>query len=101
MRIYLLLKFTVPHVITIKAKVLLSQAYVTLAYFSYPVYALWFYCSQGLLNDLAFQSFVPDEGYSSNVPNECYSSNVPDEGYSRNASCALNVISTLLFMYIS
>jgi len=68
MRIYLLLKFTVPNVITIKAKVLLPRAYVTLAYFSYPVYALWFYCSQGLLNDLVFQSFVPDEGDSRHAP---------------------------------
>jgi len=54
-----------------------------------------------------FQLNVPDEGYSSNVPDECYSSNVPDEGYSsnvrdegysRSALCALNYISTLLFL---
>jgi len=33
-----------------------------------------------------------------NVPDEGYSSNVPDEGYSRSALCALNYISTLLFL---
>ena len=51
---------------------------------------------------------VPDEGYSSHVltlsvPDEGYSSHVltlsePDEGYSRNVSCALNLISRILFM---
>jgi hypothetical protein len=67
---------------------------------------------------------VPDECYSRNasivsVPNECYSRNasivsvpdeyysrnvsivsVPDECYSRNASCALNLISTFLFVLL-
>ena len=35
------------------------------------------------------------------VPDEGYSSNVPDDGYSRNVSCALNVMSTFLFVYVS
>ena len=38
-------------------KVLLYQAYMTLADFGYPVYALWFYCSQIIFKYLAFQSF--------------------------------------------
>ena len=42
---------------------------------------------------------VPDEGYSRalSVPDEGYSRalSVPDEGYSRNASCTLNLISTI------
>ena len=37
--------------------------------------------------------YVPDEGYY--VPDEGYY--VPDEGYSRSASCALILISTVLF----
>ena len=53
---------------------------------------------------------VPDECYSRNasivsVPDECYSRNVsivsvPDECYFRNASCALNLISTFLFVLL-
>ena len=53
---------------------------------------------------------VPDECYSRNasivsVPDECYSRNVsivsvPDECYSRNASCALNLVSTFLFVLL-
>ena len=39
---------------------------------------------------------VPDEGYCRNVPDEGYYRNVPDEGYYRYASCALNLIFTLL-----
>ena len=34
------------HININKTKVLLPQAWVTLADFGYPVYALWFYCSQ-------------------------------------------------------
>jgi hypothetical protein len=37
---------------------------------------------------------VPDEGYSSHV----LTLSVPDEGYSRNSSCALILISTILFI---
>ena len=52
---------------------------VTLADYGYPVEALWFSCSQRLVN------------YISTL-------NVPNEGYSRNASCALNLMSTFLFI---
>jgi len=42
--------------------------YVTLANVGYPVWALWFSCSQKHLNYLAFQSLnLPDEGYSRNI----------------------------------
>ena len=41
--------------------------------------------------------YVPDEGYY--VPDEGYY--VPDEGYSRKASCALNLISTFLFVTLA
>ena len=34
------------NVIINKTKVLLSQAYVSLGYYSYPVKVFWFYCSQ-------------------------------------------------------
>ena len=55
---------------------------------SYPVWGLWFSCSQDYLviwlSDILALSL-----------------SVPDEGYSRNASCALNLISTfILFMII-
>jgi len=48
---------------------------------------------------------VPEEGYSNllamSVPEEGYSNlsalTVPEVGYSRNASCALNLIYTILF----
>ena len=56
----------------IKTKVLLPQAYVTLADFDYPVKFLWFSCSQRLL-----------------------ALSVPDDGYSRN-TCELCLISTFL-----
>jgi hypothetical protein len=53
--------------------------------FGYPVSTLWFYCSQN------FKLFV--------FP-ICRFWVSPDEGYSRNASCALNLISTVVFFYI-
>ena len=37
---------TVNNAITIKTKVLLTQTYVILTYFGYPVYTLWHWCSQ-------------------------------------------------------
>ena len=37
---------TVNNAITIKTKVLLTQAYVILTDFGYPVYTLWHWCSQ-------------------------------------------------------
>jgi len=58
--IYLLLKSIVSNnMIIIKTKVLLPQAYmcVTLSYFVYPFYVLWFYCFRIHLSCLAFQSF--------------------------------------------
>ena len=74
-------------------------------FFPFPLLPKIFYIIC-ISNSLAFTvpdegySFtVPDEGYSSNVPDEGYSSNVPDEGYSRNAWCALNLISTFLFIF--
>ena len=49
---------------------------------------------------MPFQSFdnsVHDEGYLSYLPFQSFDSSVPDEGYFRNASCALKLISTILF----
>ena len=40
----------------------------------------------------------PDEGLSLRLPDEGLYLSVPDEGYSRNVSCALNLISRILFM---
>ena len=37
---------TVNNTITIKTKVLLTEAYVILTDFGYPVYTLWHWCSQ-------------------------------------------------------
>ena len=45
------------NVIIIKTKVPLPLEYMTVADFGYYVYALWCYCSQTLLNYLAFQYF--------------------------------------------
>jgi hypothetical protein len=47
---------TVNNAITIKTKVLLTQAYVILTDFGYPVYTLWHWCSQTPWYCLAFQS---------------------------------------------
>jgi hypothetical protein len=56
--IILLLKFTVlNNVIIIKINVLLPQAHVTLPDFGDHVSALWFTCSQCVLNYLALQPF--------------------------------------------
>jgi hypothetical protein len=52
---------------------------------------------------------VPDEGYYNlytlSVPDEgyynLYTLSVPDEGHFRNASCALNLMSTLLLQTIN
>ena len=47
---------TVNNAIIIKTKVLLTQAYVILTDFGYPVYTLWHWFSQTPLYWLAFQS---------------------------------------------
>ena len=65
------------HVFIINTKVLLYQAQGDIS--GYHVEALWFSCSQRFFT------------YISTL-------NVPDEGYSRNASCALNLMSTFLFI---
>jgi hypothetical protein len=112
------------NVITIKVKVLLPQVNVTLANFGYPVYTLWFYCSQGLLNYLVFQYFdfepylmkviqrtwwrwfsVPDEGDSAYLMKVIQRTwwrwfSVPDEGDSRSVPCALSLISTFVLYNI-
>ena len=78
-QIYLLLKSTVA--MFIKSKIILPQAEANLAECSDPVQVLWFYWSPTLLNysNLSILS-------------------VPGERYSRNAACALNLISTFLFV---
>ena len=57
---------------------------MTVADFGYPVYALWFYYSQNfkLFGSPIFRFWAS-----------------PDECYSRMASCALNLTSTVLFLY--
>ena len=45
------------HVIIIKTRVIIPQAYVTSADFGYSVKGLWFLCSQRHLNNLDFQIF--------------------------------------------
>jgi hypothetical protein len=46
------------HLLIIKTKFLLPQAYVTLVEFCYPNYVFWFYCSQRFYNYLDFQIFL-------------------------------------------
>jgi hypothetical protein len=41
---------------------------------------------------------VTDEGYFRHVTDECYLRHVTNEGYCINASCALNLISTVLLL---
>jgi len=62
---------------------MLSILFMPLADAGYLIYALWFYCYQNL-NYLGFQSVDVS---------------VPGEGYSRNASYALHLICTFLFMF--
>jgi len=44
---------------------------MTLVDFDYPISALWFYCSQTLLNYLAFQSFGLERHLMTVIPETC------------------------------
>ena len=65
----------------------------------YTLYVIWLSNILALnVPEEGYSRDVPEEGYSRDVPEEGYSRDLPEDGYSRNALCALNLISTFLYI---